>query len=163
METQTSRLNMSNIIAACIVAVGLVSSARIIAQGWKEHAALPSSAISVQASQSGRPLASPPLSQETIQEQIRQQVLASPGLQSVAYNGISYRLSNVALSQITYNAKEDTFSAVVNYTWQPAMPSEGPQQGYVTLKNNGYNQYTGTVFLTRKYGEESQYADVCVK
>ena len=162
----TSRPNLTNIIAACIVAAGLVSAARIVSQ----RPVL--STMSVQAAQSttspasmpiGRPLPSPPLSQETIWEQVRTQVLAAPALQAFRYKNVDYKLSDVTVSEISYVPKEDVFSASLHWVWQPAMPSGGPQEVSLVLSNNGYNQYSGSAVLSPIYGGSGQNADICVK
>ncbi|MGC4043371.1 MAG: hypothetical protein QM758_06170 [Armatimonas sp.] len=143
METSTSRLNLSNIIAACIVAGGLVTSARIVAQRPLASTS-PPSLVTVQ---SARPLESPPLSQETIREQVRTQVLQSPDLQTYTYEKVAYKLSDAIIAQVSYTAKDDTFLVGLEWAWQPAMPSDGPHYTYLTLGNNGYNEYTGTVTI----------------
>lgn len=151
METPPSRLNLSNIIAACIVAMGLVTSANIVAQR-------PGTSVSTV---SARPLAPPPLSQETIIEQVRRQVLAAPNLQTYPYNGVAYKLSDATISQIHYSTKDDTFTVVLDWVWQPVMPTEGPQRTQISLSNNGYNEYLGAA--VQSDGNTVQMADIRVK
>lgn len=162
MESPASRFNVSNIIAACIVAAGLVSAAHIIADrpDTPQHTvavppAPPADAVPR--------LAAPPLSQESVRDQVREQTLASPKIQTFRYNKVVYNLSDVVVSRVSYDAKEDAFLVVLDWVWQPTMPAGGPNHAYVTLSNNGYNQYVGTAILSTTYGGTDQSAILCIK
>lgn len=156
METPASRINLSIIVAACIIAVGLVSSARILAQrpvpGPNDMPARP-----VTAATTVQRLALPPFTQESVKEQIRAQTLAAPNMQTYRFHGVVYRLSDVTVSEVSYSAKDDAFFAILNRVWLPAMPADGPNSTAVSLNNNGYNQYAGAVFLS------PEFANICIK
>jgi hypothetical protein len=163
MENNMPRHNYPKILpasivaAACIVAAGLVSSAKILA-----GRPVPGE-IAISPVRSVPTLPAPPLSQETIHKQVRDQILAAPNLQTYAYDGHVYKLVDVKVSEVSYLPKDDIFTAIVEWQWQQAMPESGPRKESVTLSNNGYNQYTGGVFMRSNGNSNIQYADICVK
>ncbi|RYF50932.1 MAG: hypothetical protein EOO38_04475 [Cytophagaceae bacterium] len=167
MDTQTprSRPANTNIIAACIVSVGLVTSACIVAQRptvvTGASGATGNGGEAVQAILPRKPL--PPLSQETVQKQVRERILAAPDFQTYSYDGGVYKLSDVKVSQVSYSAKDDNFTVVVEWVWQSEMASGGPRQAFLTLSNNGYNQYTGTAVMGILVSGEMQITTIKVK
>lgn len=150
-----ARFNLSLIIAACILAAGMVSAARINAgrpAAPPPVTSLPQSPATETSTTAAavRPLTAPPFSQEAVQEQVRAQIRASPDLQTYQYNKALYRVSDVTVSDVSYSAKDDTFLFRVNWTLLPTFPATplgSSTATYVSLNNNGYNQYVGDVVM----------------
>jgi hypothetical protein len=157
MEANTPRHNLSIIIAASILAVGLVSSARIIAQ---RPARVASAAQPVRTVPD---LPAPPITQESVKKQVREQVLAAPRVQTLHYDGGVYHLSDAKVAQVTYSVKEDIFVVLLDWEWIPAMLPGGPRQVRIVLENNGYNQYVGSAMLHPPGNDFMESADICVK
>ncbi|MDQ2800940.1 MAG: hypothetical protein M3Y13_15010 [Armatimonadota bacterium] len=112
---------------------------------------------------SARPIAVPPITQEAAQEQFRAQVLAAPKLHTFLDNHVTHTLSDVKVTQVLYSAKDDTFTLLYDLSWQPAMPSGGPQSDTATLNNDGYGHYYGPVIIRPGDSDIAQYAYVTIK
>lgn len=155
-ETRTGLLN---IIAACIVAGGLLGSALILTHR-----------PAVMATPSGtRPAlpapgeTQPPITQAAAAAQFRAQVLAAPTLHTLVYKGVMHTLVDVQATQVIYNAQTDTFALFPTYTWQPAMPPDEPQDNAANFANDGYGLYHGTVILNPDDGMHGPHATVTLK
>ncbi|MDQ2798052.1 MAG: hypothetical protein M3Y13_00230 [Armatimonadota bacterium] len=157
MDNSMSRFNPANIVAACIIAAGLIAASLIVA-----HKPVSALTNAVPMLPSARPIAMPPITQEAAQEQFQAQVLAAPKLHTFLYNRITHTLSDVKATQVLYSAKDDTFTIPYDLSWQPVMPSGGPQSYYATFNNDGYGHYYGTVIIPGD-SNRSQYADVTLK
>ena len=153
------RFNTSLIIAACIVAAGLIASALIVAH----RPAITGENILPVTTPVAKPMVMPPISQASVQEQFRAQVLAAPALHSFPYNGKRYTLADIKVNQITYAPKEDTFTVTYNYVWQPAMPPSGPQNSLCQLTNDGYSHYHDTAVISTLPDGILQSADITIK
>lgn len=105
----------------------------------------------------------PPITQEAAREQFRAQVLAAPKLHTFLENRITYTMSDVNVTQVLYSAKDDTFTLLYDLSWQPTMPSDGPQSGTATFSPDGYGHYYGIVITRPGEGSIAQYAYVTLK
>lgn len=148
-----------NIVAACIIAGGLIGGALItthrpavVATPSGTRAALPAPGAM-----------QPPITQESAAAQLRTQVLAAPALHAFVSRKVTYTLADVKVTQVTYDAKEDTFMLHYTYIWQPAMLPGGPQDDYNASTNDGYGHYYGTVFLSPDEGMSGPHATVTLK
>jgi hypothetical protein len=158
MDNSMHRTNLANIVAACIIAVGLITAALIVTDR-------PVSVLTntVPVMSSAKSIVMPPITQEAAQEQFQAQVLAAPKLHTFLSNRVTHTLSDVKVTQVLYSAKDDTFTVLYDLTWQPAMSSDGPQSGTATLSNDGYGHYYGIVIIRSGEGNVAQYAYVTIK
>jgi hypothetical protein len=92
----------------------------------------------------GRPLAAPPIAQDAVKTQFREQVLAGPEVKKWHYGGKDYALKDIEVTQVIYTAKSDSFQIWFRWVWSPEMPMAGARKGAVGLTNNGYGHYYGT-------------------
>lgn len=159
MENTAPRFNASSIIAACIVAAALIASALIVshrpaAGGSAQPTSIPSA----------KPVAMPPIGQESAQEQFRAQVLAAPTLRTFLYGGKTYTLTDVKVTRVLYTAKDDDFLVSYDWIWQPAMPPDGPNADFCGLSNDGYGHYYGVASISPAVGGTAQdTTDVTIK
>lgn len=154
-----TRTGLLNIIAACIIAGGLVGGALIIA-----HRPLGTgSALGARTTVPAARLTTPPITQASASAQLRAQVLAAPTLHTFVFKKATYTLVDVKVTQVIYEAKDDTFTIRYTYVWQPAMPPGGPQDEYATFSNDGYGHYYGAVVLSPVFQGSGQNADVTLK
>jgi hypothetical protein len=159
MVNPPPRSSGSSIIAACIVAAALIVSALIVAHRPPSWAGTPAlgSASTV------RPAEAPPIAQASVQEQFRSQVLAAPALHTFLKDGKTYTLTDVKVEQVIYSAKDDTFTLIYDWVWQPAMPAGGDQSGSFTFINDGYGHYFGSADFRSIAGNADQSAAVTLK
>ena len=159
MNAAAPRSNVSSLLAACIVAAALIASALIVT-----HRPMASSTSLVPVlTPTATPAVAPPIAQPSAQEQFRAQVLAAPSLHTFLDKGKAYTLADVKVKQVTYSAKDDTFTIFYDWTWQPGPPPDNPQNDSATLSNDGYGHYYGTVVLSPIVGGSGQNADVTIK
>ncbi len=158
MDNTAPRFPSANIIAACIVAASLLGAALILAH--RPDAALSNAVFT---GPGVKTMAVPPITQEAAREQFRAQVVAAPKLHTFSLNHIDYTLSDVAVTQVLYSAKDDTFTVIYDLTWQPAMLKSGPQGGSASLNNDGYGHYFGVVSLASFGSFGDQDVDVTIK
>lgn len=155
-ETRTGLLN---IIAACIIAGGLIGGAVILA-----HRPLGTgSALGARTTVPAARLTTPPITQASATSQFRAQVLAAPTLHTLVYKGVTHTLTDVRATQVIYDATTDTFALFPTYTWQPVMPPGTPQDNAANFANDGYGLYHGTVILSPDDGMHGPHADVMLK
>lgn len=133
-ETRTGLLN---IIAACIIAGGLVGGALILAH----RPVGTGSALGARTTVPAARLTTPPISQASAAAQLRAQVLAVPTLHTFVLKKTTYTLADVKVTQVIYDPKRDAFSLRYTYIWQPTMPTDGPRDGTDTFVNDGYGRY----------------------
>lgn len=155
-ETRTGLLN---IIAACIVAGGLLGSALIVAHRPAVVATLPGTRAALPAPGAIQP----PITQASAAAQFRTQVLAAPTLHTLVFKKAAYTLADVHVTQVEYDFKQDVFTLSYTYAWQPAMPPDGPQNDDTQFSNNGYGDYYGTVVLSPVFQGTGQNATVMLK
>lgn len=62
----------------------------------------------------------PPIAQASAQEQFRSQVLAAPALHTFLKDGKLYTLADVKVEQVIYSAKDDAFTLIYDWVWQPS-------------------------------------------
>ncbi len=154
-----TRMGLLNIIAACIIAGGLIGGALIVAH-WPAVMATPSSTRPALPAPGAT---QPPITQASAATQLRTQVLAAPTLHTLVYKGVTHMLTDVRVTQVIYNATTDTFALLPTYTWQPVMPPDGPQGNAADFANDGYGLYHGTVFPGPQDGEDDPHATVTLK
>lgn len=154
-----TRAGLLNIIAACIVAGGLLGSALIVAHRPAVVAASPGTRPALPAPGATQP----PITQASAAAQFRAQVLAAPTLHTFVFKKTTYTLADVHVTQVIYDLKQDVFTLSYTYAWQPAMPSDGPQNNYTQFSNNGYGDYYGTVILNPDDGMHGPHATVTLK
>ena len=159
MDNSAPRSHGSSVLSACIVAAALIASALIVAHRPQSLAGNtgPGSASTA------RPVEMPPIAQASVQEQFRSQVLAAPALHTLQKGGRAYTLADVKVTRVIYSAKDDAFSILYDWVWQPAMPAGGAQSDSTTLGNDGYGHYYTTVNLVSLGGSTDQSADVTIK
>lgn len=155
-ETRTGLLN---IVAACIIAGGLIGGALIVAHRPAVIATSPGTRPAVPAPGAIQP----PITQASASSQLRTQVLAAPALHTFVFKKTTYTLADVKVTQVDYDAKNDLFTLHYTYAWQPAMPPDGPQNDYTQLSNNGYGDYYGTALVSKGIGIPGQTATVTLK
>lgn len=133
-DKQAARSNFSTVIAAGIVAAGLVGAALIVAHK-------PTTTATV----SAKPATAPPITQELARDQFRAQVLASPKLHTWTYRKIVYTLQDIQIKpdDVSYSAKDDTFSISYRLVVQPPLPADISSDGATDMDNDGYNHYSG--------------------
>ncbi len=133
-ETRTGLLN---IIAACIIAGGLIGGALIQTHRPAVVASEPGTRPAVSAPGATQP----PITQASAAQQFRTQVLAAPSLHTFVFNKAIHTLVDVKVTQVIYDPKRDAFTLSYTYIWQPTMPTGGPQNGADTFVNDGYGHY----------------------
>lgn len=143
MENAAPRFDMSSLVAACIIAVALLAAALIVTQRPTISGGNPLPALAGSAP-AAKPMSMPPITQASAQEQFRAQVLAAPTLHTFLRNGKAYTLTDVKVERVVYSAKDDNFSIVFTWVWQPAMPGGDSQSDSATLNNDGYGHYYGS-------------------
>ncbi len=153
------RSDVSILAAACIVSVSLIVSAVIVVHRPAASGSVPASV----SADFAKPTGTPPIAQASVQEQFRAQVLAAPTLHSYRFDGKTYTLTDIKVDQVVYTAKDDSFAIFYSYTWQPAMPADGPQSSGCDLNNDGYGHYYGTASLSSPVDENGQNVDVTIK
>lgn len=123
-----SRFNLSNVIAACIVAIGLVTAALIMTHRPRATATDISLAKSV---------ATPPFTQEAVGQQFRAQMLAAPALHTVYVRGVTAPLKDVDVSRVVYSLKDNTCQIQFSYDWQPDISGNVSVGDYPVLSSDG--------------------------
>lgn len=143
-DPQATRSSLSTVLAACIVAAGLIGAALIITHKP------PATAIV-----SAKPATLPPITQESARDQIRAQVLASPKLHAWTYRKINYVLQDIQVKpdDVSYSAKDDAFEVSYHLVMQPMPPSGIDPEGNAIFTNDGYNHYSGGVSVDQVSGE----------
>jgi len=136
MNGTGSRFNLSNIIAASIVALGLVAAALIMTHRPQAITTDVPSAKSV---------VTPPMTQESVGQQFHTQILAAPNLHTVHVGGVTATLTDVEVSRVVYSPKDDTYHISFNYDWQPDISQNVAGGDDPTLTNDGYGHYFGYV------------------
>ena len=144
MNGPTARLNLSNVVAACIIAAGLVTAALIVAHRPVITTTVPAGTMPTGAA-SANLMGMPPIAQEAVAERFRSQVLGTPNLHTLVYKGVTYTLTDIKLEHVIYSAKDDSFTIPFDWVWQPAMIADGPEGGVAELTNDGYRQYHDSV------------------
>ncbi len=155
-ETRTGLLN---IIAACIIAGGLIGGALILTHRPSVIVTSPGMRGAVPAPTAMQP----PITQASASAQLRAQVLAAPTLHMFVFKKATYTLVDVKVTQVIYEADKDTFMLYYANVWQPAMPPGGPQDDEAILTNDGYGHYYGFATVGVDNGEPFQHADVTLK
>ena len=136
MNGMGSRFNLSNIIAASIVALGLVAAALIMTHRSQARTTdAPSAKFTV----------APPITQESVGKQFRTQMLAAPNLHTVHVGGVTATLTDVEVSRVVYLPKDDAYHISFNYVWQPDISQNVAGGDDPTLTNDGYGNYFGYV------------------
>lgn len=139
MNDTGSRFNLSNFIAASMVALGLVVAALIMT-----HRPL-ATATDVPLAKS---VAAPPITQNSVAQQFRTQMLRAPGGHQVLSNKFPFDLADVEVSRVLYSLKADTFSISFRGQWSPIAYTTQPSPhlaGSATFTNDGYGHYFGDV------------------
>ena len=154
MDTTASRSHLLNLVAACVVAFGLIAASLILAHR-------PPAVVVRAAASPALPV--PPITQDSAGSQFRTLMLAAPALHTFRYSGTTYTLSDVQVTQVVYAPKDDNYTIVYNYVWQPAMPSGGPQSDSTTLSNDGFGHYYSPVSLPASIGPSSQNAYITIR
>jgi hypothetical protein len=135
LGTTRGKGSASPIIAACVIAAGLIGAALIVAHRPPSPATITARAVA------------PPITQESARQQFRSQVLAAPALHTYSDHGTSYTLSDIRVSQVIYTLKDDTFTLVYDWVWQPSV-STTDLDNSTTFSNDGYGHYFGSVVFS---------------
>lgn len=151
------RLPVANLAAAVIVGASLITSASIVAHKPEAFGA-PSSSPTV----SGKTKVTPPIAQDSVASQFREQVLGAPEVRTRKTNGQTYMLTDVKVKQVIYSAKDDTFTVIYHWVWN--RPMSRPDVDAETLTNDGYGHYYGTATFGGMYeGGSVHSADVTIR
>ena len=169
MSNDSNKFQVFNILAACILGASLIASAQIVAHRLMPPAAGPSTNLALEAaanasnaSTGAKALASPPLAQEAVQKQFREQVLAAPRLHTYRHQNKKYTLVDVKVTQVIYSAKQDEFLVRFEWVWQEGSPLGREWSSAASLSNDGYGHYFGTVSLGSMSQGSGQSADVTI-
>ena len=156
-----------NLVAAVIVGASLIISASIVARkpealGAPSPAEAPSSSSAPAPAVDGRPLAAPPIAQDSVSSQFREQVLAAPDVHTRKANKQTFTLTDVKVKQVVYSAKDDTFTIRFDWVWD--RPMARPDGDVATLTNDGYGHYYGSTGFGGMYeGGDVHLADVTIR
>ncbi len=154
-----TRAGLLNIIAACIVAGGLLGGALILAH----RPAVMATSSGTRAALPAPGETQPPITQASAAAQLRTQVLAAPTLHTFVFKKTTYTLVDVKATQVLYEAKDDQFLISYTYVCQPIMPSGGPQDDFTSFSNDGYRHYYGFATVGAVNKEGGQNATVALK
>lgn len=145
-----------NLAAAVIIGASLIISASIVAHKPKALAVPASSPVDA------RPRLAPPIAQDAVASQFREQVRSAPDVRTRKSNGQTYTLTDVRVKQVIYSAKNDNFTVVYDWVWNP--PMARPDADLSILTNDGYGHYYGSAVFGGIYdGGSIHSADVTVR
>lgn len=153
-----------NLAAALIIGASLIVSASIVAHKPEAEGAPASSGVplSSPAAAEGRPVARPPIAQDAVSSQFREQVLAAPDVRTRKVNKQTYTLTDVKVKQVVYSAKNDTFTITFDWVWN--LPMARPDGDAATLTNDGYGHYYGSAIFGGMYeGGSLHSADINIR
>lgn len=148
----------SNIVAASILGVSLIASALIVTSK-----PLGSTGQNATVSSAAKLTVTPPISQQSVAKQFREQLLAAPTVHTFIHKKQKYTLADVKLNQIIYDAKTDVFTLMYEWVWQPRSPFGRPHESYTTLDNDGYGHYYGIVVLSPESSGTGQNTNVTIR
>lgn len=143
-----TRTGLLNIVAACIIAGGLIGGALIFTHG-------PGGAVSA--------AGAPPLSQAPASAQRRAQVLPALPLPVFPLPGTTHTGTPVKITQVTHSAKDGQSTDTFTYAWQPDPPPLAPLNDVMSLDNAGFGLHSRSANPSPDDGMNGPHANVTLK